>query len=131
MRKIKEVIVHYSASDSPFYDFEAIKKDHIARGYDDIGYHYGVHYDSSIHELRNVEIIGAHCKGHNTYSIGVVVLGLKNITDDQKMLLAGLCDWLLYKYKLSPTDINPHNKHAKTLCPGFDFYGWRKEYFGV
>ena len=76
MRKISEIIVHCSAT-SEMRDFGAKDIDlwHKAQGWDCIGYHYVVRIDGTIEEGRPVERIGAHCKGHNAYSIGVCYVG--------------------------------------------------------
>ena len=76
MRKISEIIVHCSAT-AELRDFGAKDIDlwHKAQGWDCIGYHYVVRIDGTIEEGRPVERIGAHCKGHNAYSIGVCYVG--------------------------------------------------------
>lgn len=76
-RRIDEIVVHCTASrEGQAMTVEQIRADHIrSRGWSDIGYHYVVYLDGSVHQGRNVDIIGAHAKGHNTYSIGVSYVG--------------------------------------------------------
>ena len=71
-RKIKEIIVHCSATpEGKDYSIDTIRKWHLQRGFADIGYHYIIYRDGSIHTGRDESVIGAHCKGHNSNSIGV------------------------------------------------------------
>lgn len=75
-RNIKEIIVHCTATqEGKDYTVEDIRSWHKAQGWQDIGYHYVIYRDGSIHEGRDVDISGAHCKGHNSISIGIVYIG--------------------------------------------------------
>lgn len=77
-RKIDKIIIHCSATPE-FEDLtvEQIRADHKRRGFADIGYHYVVYRDGSVHEGRDVDIQGAHCYdgGGNIGSIGVCYIG--------------------------------------------------------
>ena len=75
-RQIKEIIVHCTATRAGVNcTVEDIRRWHKQQGWSDIGYHYVVYRDGSVHEGRDVNIAGAHCLGHNTYSIGVAYVG--------------------------------------------------------
>ena len=41
----------------------------------DIGYHFYITRDGEIHRGRALEKVGAHCRNHNTHSIGVCYEG--------------------------------------------------------
>lgn len=76
MRKIKEIIIHCSATrEGRDYTVADIDRWHRERGFFCIGYHFVIYRDGSIHVGRSVEEVGAHCKGHNTVSIGVCYIG--------------------------------------------------------
>lgn len=77
MRTITLIIIHCSATrEDREYGFEACRHDHIHnRRYSDIGYHYYITRDGEIHKGRDVDRIGAHCKGHNAHSIGICYEG--------------------------------------------------------
>jgi N-acetylmuramoyl-L-alanine amidase len=47
----------------------------LDRGWSDIGYHFLIYLDGSLHEGRPIERVGAHCKGHNEGSIGIAYVG--------------------------------------------------------
>ena len=75
-RYINEIIVHCSATpEGKDFTVTDIKKWHLARGFSDIGYHYVIYRDGSVHTGRDESKIGAHCTGHNSYSIGVCYIG--------------------------------------------------------
>lgn len=75
MRKIKEIIIHCSATrEGRDYTVADIDRWHRERGFFCIGYHFVIYRDGSIHVGRSVEEVGAHCKGHNTVSIGVLFI---------------------------------------------------------
>jgi len=75
-RKITEIIVHCSATpDGKDYTVVDIRRWHKQQGWSDIGYHYVVYRNGHIEPGRDVDLIGAHCEGHNAHSIGVCYIG--------------------------------------------------------
>ena len=136
MRKISEIIVHCSAT-AELRDFGAKDIDlwHKAQGWDCIGYHYVVRIDGTIEEGRSVERIGAHCKGHNAYSIGVCYVGglasdgktpKDTRTPEQKAALLSLIRRLKSNY--TGATVYGHRDFAKKACPCFDA---REEYKNI
>ena len=76
MRTITLIIIHCSATKAgQCYSFEQCRRDHMRRGWKDIGYHYYITRDGAVHKGRALERVGAHCKGHNKNSIGVCYEG--------------------------------------------------------
>lgn len=127
-RNIKEIIVHCSATpEGKDFTVADIKRWHLARGFSDIGYHYVIYRDGSIHTGRDESIIGAHCTGHNTNSIGVCYIGgcvsngktpKDTRTEAQKVSLLKLLSELKKKYP--EAKIYPHYKFAAKACPSFN-----------
>ena len=76
-REISLVVIHCSATDpsKSNYGPERLRRDHIARGFSDCGYHYYITKDGKIHAMRPLEKMGAHAKGYNRNSIGVCYEG--------------------------------------------------------
>lgn len=75
-RRINDIIIHCTATPAGRdYTVDDIRRWHRERGWSDIGYHYVVYRDGSIHNGRDVDISGAHCQGHNANSIGIVYVG--------------------------------------------------------
>ncbi len=133
-RSIKEIIVHCTASyEGKDMTVEQIRRMHIKeRGWSDIGYHYVVYRDGTVHIGRDVNISGAHCT--NLHSIGVVYVGglasngkpKDTRTQAQKDGLLKLLRDLKRMYPKST--IHGHREFAKKDCPCFDA---KKEYAGL
>jgi N-acetylmuramoyl-L-alanine amidase len=128
MRNIKEIIVHCAATpEGKDFTVADIKKWHLARGFNDIGYHYVIYRDGSVHKGRNEDVVGAHCTGHNTNSIGVCYIGgvatdgktpKDTRTAEQKSALLGVLKQLKSKYPNAT--IHGHRDFAAKACPSFD-----------
>jgi len=133
MRKITEIIVHCSATpEGRHHTVGDIRAWHKQRGFKDIGYHYVVYLDGSIHAGRSEAVVGAHCTGHNKCSIGVCYIGgmTKDMkaakdtrTEAQKKALVQLLKQLKKKYP--GARIYGHRNFAAKACPSFDA---KKEY---
>ena len=135
-RNIKELIVHCSATpEGKDYSIDTIRQWHLQRGFSDIGYHYVIYRDGSIHIGRDESIIGAHCTGHNTNSIGVCYIGgcasdgktpKDTRTTEQKQSLVKLLKELKTKYPQA--SIHGHRDFSSKACPSFDA---TKEYSSI
>ena len=76
MREIDKIIVHCTATpEGRHTTVEDVRRWHLDRGWSDIGYHFLIYLDGSLHAGRPVEKQGAHCKGHNRNSIGICYCG--------------------------------------------------------
>lgn len=128
-RTIKEIIVHCSATpEGKDYTVDNIRQWHKAQGWSDVGYHWVIYRDGTIAKGRDESVIGAHCTGHNTYSIGVCYIGgmdaaNKNAkdtrTEAQKAALRKLLKELKAKY--SNAKIYGHRNFTNLkACPSFD-----------
>ena len=136
MRTIKEIIIHCADTPEGRDDKAAdIDRWHKKRGFDRIGYHYVIDLDGTIEAGRDTECIGAHCKGHNTNSIGICYIGgadrdtLKpkdTRTDEQKKSLLLLLKYLRQRYP--DAKIYGHRDFSDKPCPSFDA---KKEYESI
>ena len=77
MRTITLIIIHCSVTpEGKSLSAEACRLDHILhRGFRDIGYHFYITRDGEIHRGRPLEKVGAHCRNHNSHSIGICYEG--------------------------------------------------------
>jgi len=134
-RKINKIIVHCSDSPEGREDtIDDIRLWHMnERGWSDVGYHYVIHLDGSIHVGREVNTQGAHVKGHNKGSIGVCYVGGADIdfkpkdtrTCEQKESLEIVLQYLKRVYPR--VEILGHRDLSSKACPSFDAkneYGW-------
>lgn len=126
-RNIKEIIVHCTATpEGRVETVESIRNIHKSQGWSDIGYHYLIYLDGSIHVGRDVNIIGSHCVGHNTYSIGVCYVGgvdkmmqpKDTRTQEQKKALLDVLKKLKTMYPKAK--IVGHRDYSSKACPSFD-----------
>lgn len=127
--RITEIIVHCTATpEGRDFTVEQIRQCHLARNFSDIGYHYVVYRDGTVHKGRDESVAGAHCTGHNSVSIGICYVG--GVADDgrqtpkdtrtpeQRRALELLLKSLLKKYP--GARIYSHRDFANKACPSFD-----------
>ena len=136
MRKIDTIIIHCSAT-KPNQEVNAatIKKWHVEdNGWADIGYHFVINRNGEMEQGRSIEVIGAHCKGHNTESIGICLVGglddagnaQCNYTLSQFEELGRLLRALIEQHR-TISSIHGHNEFSNKACPCFDVKTWLKE----
>jgi N-acetylmuramoyl-L-alanine amidase len=137
-RKIDKIIVHCSATrEGQHIDVDTIRDWHVnGRGWSDIGYHYVIYLDGTVHHGRPIERSGAHTKGQNSNSIGICYIGgvetdgktpKDTRTPEQKAALDNLLFVLTDIF--ANTTIHGHNEFAGKACPSFDVqaeYGNKK-----
>ena len=127
-REIREIIVHCTATRAGIdCTVDDVRFWHKQQGWSDIGYHYLIYRDGSIHEGRDVDVVGAHCTGHNTYSIGVCYVGGmsrdgRKAADTRTVAQAEALELLLMELRrLYPSaKIHGHRDFAAKACPSFD-----------
>ncbi len=99
---------------------EDIHQSHINRDWSGFGYHARIRQDGVIELGRPLWAVGAHTKGLNTVSIGVVVEGNYNkqkvMPEPQISSLIGYIKKLIKTY--GPLKIAYHNQFSDTDCPG-------------
>ena len=128
MRKINEIIVHCAATpEGKNFKAADIDRWHRERKMKCIGYHYVVDLDGTVEPGRPESEIGAHCLGHNQYSIGVCYVGglaadgktpKDTRTAAQKEALLALLKKIRAKYPKA--SIHGHRDFAAKACPSFD-----------
>ena len=127
MRTINEIIVHCTATqEGRNFTVSQIRAWHLHRGFSDIGYHFVVYLDGTVHEGRPLDRAGAHCKGHNAHSIGVCYVGGLDAggkpkdtrTPAQKAAMRTLITQLKKQYPA--TTVHGHREFANKACPCFD-----------
>lgn len=127
-RSISKIILHCTATpEGRDFTVDQIRQCHLARGFSDIGYHYVIYRDGSIHRGRPENIVGAHCTGQNTCSIGVCYVGGEvadgshkpkdTRTPAQRKVLRELVTSLQKKYP--GATVHCHHEFANKACPSF------------
>ena len=129
MRSIRQIIVHHTATGLDAVT-EDIRRMHVEeRGWTDIGYHFVIEADGSIHPGRHVSRVGAHAKGNNRFSIGVALIGDNTVegrewTMQQRFVLPIMIRMLQVLYP--GAQVLGHRDVRQTACPGFAF-AWPNE----
>ena len=130
MRYINKIIIHCSATpEGRNFTVDEIRDWHVnGNGWSDIGYHYVIYLDGSVHIGRPLSKVGAHCKGYNRGSIGICYIGgvdaddVKRAEDtrtpEQKIALRALVDGLRGIYP--HITVHGHNEFSSKACPSFD-----------
>lgn len=132
MRTIDEIIIHCSETPAGRkVTVDEIRKWHTlsppkGNGWKDIGYHFVVYLDGSIHQGRPLDEVGAHCKNHNARSIGICYVGgvkdnkpCDTRTKSQIKAIRRLVDSLKTVF---PTieRVSGHSDYANKNCPCFN-----------
>lgn len=135
MRKINEIILHCAATpEGKDFTVADIRRWHLKNGWRDIGYHYVIYRDGTIHLGRPLDQIGAHTTNHNSNSIGICYIGgcaadgktpKDTRTPEQKEAMYTLCKVLCDI--LGIKKISGHREYAAKACPSFDVQAWRRE----
>ena len=122
------VIIHcsdtpdYSVGDIGYDRFRAKDIDawHKARGWKMIGYHYVITRAGKVENGRPLDMIGAHCEGYNSHSLGICYIGTKTILPSQIKCLQGLFLQIYRGYSIPAARWFCHNDFNKSkACPGF------------
>jgi len=130
MRLIDKIVVHCTASPD-YLDIGAstIRKWHKDRGWSDIGYHYVIRRNGEIEKGRPDEKIGAHARGANSSSIGIVWVGTNAPSPEQEKSLFSLIHFLMGKYSIKIDNVLGHHEAVKTskTCPNLNMDRVRAE----
>jgi N-acetylmuramoyl-L-alanine amidase len=128
MKNVDKVIVHCTATpEGRHTTVEDVRRWHLDRGWSDIGYHFLVYLDGTVHEGRSLDVQGAHCRGQNKNSIGIAYVGgidkvnfkaKDTRTEEQKDALVDMLEY----FKIAHPDavIHGHRDFANKACPSFD-----------
>jgi len=132
----KYITIHCSAT-KPKHDYNVDKLRHthvVQNGWSDIGYHFYITTDGSLHPCRPLNRTGAHVKGHNLDNIGICLEGgLNNDTgrpDDtytyhQKVALKDIVEQMQDDYGINDRNVKGHRDWgANKACPCFDVQKW-------
>ena len=134
---VRFLVLHCSASRcNQDYSVELLRRDHKARGFYDIGYHFYIRKDGKKTQHRMLLEVGAHCIPYNRCSIGICYEGgldedgkpANTLTKEQEKRIT---DLLINLHKLFPkAKIVGHRDlpgASPKECPCFDahaIFGW-------
>jgi len=127
VRELNRIILHCTATPSwREVSVDEIRRWHVeGNGWSDIGYHYVILLDGTVARGRPLDVAGAHVKGHNKDSIGVVYVGGTDVTGQPQDTLNSNQLFGLYKVVTSlrnlfgPLTLHGHNEFSDKACPSF------------
>lgn len=117
--KWTHILVHHTGAEEK--DTDQIRRDHIRRGFQDVGYHYVDESDGKLVEGRAITLPGAHCPGYNFKALGVALIGnfeKRPPHPAQIETLSRLLVRLMAKHNIPATNVLGHGSVAATACPG-------------
>ena len=130
MRPLDKIILHCSATrEGQHITVDTMRQWHLKRGWKDIGYHYVIYIDGSVHKGRPIEQVGAHTSGQNTGSIGICYVGgvekdgktpKDTLNELQETAMVNLIKALREEY--GDMTLHGHNEFAAKACPSFKVY---------
>jgi len=129
-RPWKWIVIHHSAS--PSGSMAVFDKEHRAKGWDGVGYHFVIGNGTNSGDGQ-VEVTprwpiqkwGAHAKTldnkYNDYGIGICMVGnfdTERPTPAQMASLTKLVAFLMQTYRIPPQNVLGHRDTKPTECPG-------------
>jgi len=130
-RDINKIIVHHSSSPQSTTVADIRQWHVVENGWSDIGYHYIILADGTLERGRHINKTGSHCKGQNTGSIGICVVGNTNVeapTPLQIESLWGTLKMLIDEYSLTRQDVYGHRDFSTSECPGNILYAMLQQF---
>lgn len=121
--KPNKITIHCSASKNGVkWDISEIRKEHLSRGFSDVGYHVVIQPDGEMQPGRPLNQPGAHVEGHNTNNLGICLIGTDKFTGAQFKALESVLDVYFMNYPIESWELWGHYlfdtaiKQGKT-CP--------------
>ena len=98
-----------------------IRKGHLGRGWNDIGYHFAIDGRGRIWQCRPLQFQGAHVKGENPRNLGILMMGNfeeQKPTQNQVKALDDALHKFCAFYKVPGRRVYGHRELGQTVCPG-------------
>lgn len=125
--KPNKIIIHHDGVDRTGDSFDVINAYHKQKfgmlsklGFY-VGYHYIIEKTGAIRQSREHDEEGAHTKGQNSQSIGIMLAGNFDVavpTLAQVESLGVLLASLIKSENISANEIHYHREYAPKSCPG-------------
>ena len=132
LSKVNFIVIHCADTKSDMFVTVAdLRKWHtVEKDYDDIGYHYFIKFDGTVHDCRSNQYEGAHCRTVNNKSLAICLEGgfggIDNFTEIQKHSLACLIAELKQGYPNAA--VIGHGHIDEKECPSFSVVQWYEDY---
>lgn len=122
LSQVDQIIFHHTAgSQGP----KAIADYHVqTNGWPGIGYHFVIDAHGTIYQTNELSTLSYHCKGQNTRSIGIALIGNFELTEPSPQQYEAARQLVRDLRKQLPQidSIAPHKQYRATACPGKYFH---------
>lgn len=128
MRKIDAIVMHCTATPGRLdIGVDEIDEWHKSFGWDGVGYHFVVRRDGKVEEGRPIWKAGAHVRGFNAHSIGVVLVGgvaedgktpEDNFTEAQIMSASMLVRTIMAQHDITVDRVLGHREVIENITHG-------------
>ncbi|MCC7147426.1 MAG: N-acetylmuramoyl-L-alanine amidase [Phycisphaeraceae bacterium] len=129
MNGINRITVHHEGwtavwftdSSSTVERLDSIRRNHVDRGWADIGYHFVIDRGGRIWEGRSTNYQGAHVSENNEHNLGVMMLGnfeLQQPSAQQMATLRQVLRTMMARYNVPVSRVYTHRELKPTTCPG-------------
>ena len=128
LEKVNFIVIHAADTKSSMdTTVKDLHKWHVTEnGWSDIGYHWFIKFDGTVHVCRAEAYQGAHCKTVNDKSIAICLEGgyggVNNFTDIQLQSLMHLIEEKKFSYDNAA--VVGHNHFDDKACPCFSVVNW-------
>jgi hypothetical protein len=118
MNNVDAVVVHHSASRGQ--SIRNLAEYHIAvRGWSGIGYHFAVGWNGVVYMMNDVERRTNHAQGHNSHTIGVVMVGSYDTISPSDATIESTLRLIQHLGNMYGADSVVFHRDLKaTACPG-------------
>lgn len=119
LKEVQYIVVHHAAATiaSP----EDVHAWHLKRGWSGFGYNEMIRKNGDVYIGRGLNV-GAHCKGRNSVSIGILCEGdydnIDKVMPEEQY--ESLLERIRYYKSIFPNKVQlmPHKTFVETVCPG-------------
>lgn len=128
LSKVNFIVIHCADTPSNMdVKISDLHRWHVEEnGWSDIGYHYFIKRNGSLHDCRDDSLQGAHCKSVNDSSLAICIEGgfngVNSFTTIQKKSLRALINKL--KKSHPNAAVVGHSHFDNKACPSFNVVEW-------
>lgn len=120
------IVVHGTTIDTPEELHRLAMNSGIRSTRGRTGFHFMITPDGYIAKGRAIDEVGAHARGYNDRSVGIILLGRTPMGygEDQLAQLNTCILLIMQHYQHQRLTIVGHDDFSSTKCPGFDVSEW-------
>lgn len=119
LSRIEFIVLHHSGTETG--TAENFARYHVnTRKWPGIAYHYVIYKDGTINQTNHLDTLSYHCKGKNSISVGICLVGDMDKENPTKAQMQALVYTVhVIRNALSKNiPVVPHRAHVETSCPG-------------